>query len=112
MNFLENALTAERILTLALNSFVILSMGWILARLLRHKAAPLRSGITLMVITILIGWHGFELSMLFWDSGKLIDTIFVPKWIPQLVVPLGALALFLVLLVQLIEYIFKSGKRD
>jgi TonB family protein len=54
MNILENALTAERILTLALNSFLILSMGWIFARLLRHKAAPLRSGITLMVITILI----------------------------------------------------------
>ena len=65
-----------------------------------------------MVMTALMGWYGYDLSMLFWDSGKLIDTIFVPKWIPQLVVPLGALALFLVLLVQLIEYIFKSGKRD
>jgi len=65
-----------------------------------------------MVMTVLIGWFGFDLSMRFWDSGKLIDTIFVPKWIPQLVVPLGALALFLVLLVQLIEYLFKSEKRD
>ena len=65
-----------------------------------------------IVITILIGWHGFELSMQFLDSGKLIDTIFVPKWIPQLVVPLGALALFLVLLVQLTEYLVKLGKRD
>ena len=65
-----------------------------------------------MVMTVLIGWFGFDLSMRFWDSGKLIDTIFVPKWIPQLVVPLGALALFLVLSVQLIEYLGKSGKRD
>ena len=65
-----------------------------------------------MVITILIGWFGFELSMRFLNSGKLIDTIRVPKWIPQLVVPLGALALFLVLLVQLIHLLVKSGKRD
>ena len=65
-----------------------------------------------MVITIIIGWHGFELSVRFWNSGKMIDTIMVPKWIPQLVVPLGALALFLVLLVQLIEYLVKWGKKD
>jgi len=65
-----------------------------------------------MVITIIIGWHGFGLSIRFWNSGKMIDTIHVPKWIPQLVVPLGALALFLVLSVQLIEYLTKSGKRD
>ena len=65
-----------------------------------------------LVITILIGWYGFELSVRFWNSGKLIDTIHVPKWIPQLVVPLGALALFLVLLVQLIDLLVKSGKRD
>ena len=65
-----------------------------------------------MVITIIIGWHGFELSIRFWNSGKMIDTINVPKWIPQLVVPLGALALFLVLSVQLIEYLVKSEKRD
>ena len=65
-----------------------------------------------MVMTVLIGWYGFDLSMRFLNSGKLIDTIFVPKWIPQLVVPLGALALFLVLLLQLIEYLFKSEKRN
>lgn len=65
-----------------------------------------------MVMTVLIGWYGFELSVRFWNSGKLIDTIHVPKWIPQLVVPLGALALFLVLLVQLIDLIVKLVKRD
>jgi len=65
-----------------------------------------------MVMTVLIGWFGYDLAMRFLTSGKLIDTIMVPKWIPQLVVPLGALALFLVLLVQLIEYLTKPVKRD
>ena len=65
-----------------------------------------------MAMTVIIGWFGFDLSMLFLDSGKRIDTIMMPKWIPQLVVPLGALALFLVLSVQLIEYLAKSEKRD
>jgi TRAP-type C4-dicarboxylate transport system permease small subunit len=65
-----------------------------------------------MVITILIGWFGYALAIRFWNSGKLIDTILVPKWIPQLVVPLGALALFLVLTVQLIDLLVKPGKRD
>ena len=64
-----------------------------------------------MVITVLIGWHGLALAIRFWNSGKMIDTIHVPIWIPQLVVPMGALALFLVLSVQLIEYLVKSGKR-
>lgn len=54
MSFLQNALTAERILTLAINSFLILFLGWISARLFHQKAAPLRSGIILMVIVILL----------------------------------------------------------
>ena len=77
-----------------------------------QRAFNILTTLIAMVMTVLIGWFGFELSLRFLNSGKLIDTIMVPKWIPQLVVPLGALALFLVLLVQLIEYLFKSGKRD
>ena len=79
---------------------------------LLQRVLNIMTTIIAMVITILIGWFGFSLSMRFWHSGKLIDTIHVPKWIPQLVVPLGALALFLVLLVQLIDLLVKSGKRD
>lgn len=77
-----------------------------------HRVFDIITTLIAMVMTILIGWHGFELSMRFLNSGKLIDTIMVPKWIPQLVVPLGALALFLVLLVQLIELLLRSRKRD
>jgi TonB family protein len=54
MNFLANVLIAERILNLALNSFIILFMAWILARLFHQKAAPVRSGIILMAIVVLL----------------------------------------------------------
>ena len=63
-----------------------------------------------MFITVLIGWHGLALSLRFWHMGKEIDTIQVPIFIPQLVVPLGALVLFLVLLVQLLQYLVKPGE--
>jgi TRAP-type C4-dicarboxylate transport system permease small subunit len=65
-----------------------------------------------MFITVLIFWYGLALSMRFFEMGKQIDTIHVPKFIPQLVVPLGALVLFLVLLLQLIEYLAKRGERS
>jgi len=65
-----------------------------------------------MFITVLIGWHGLALSIRFWQMGKMIDTIQVPIFIPQLVVPLGALALFLVLLVQILQYLVKPGGRS
>jgi len=65
-----------------------------------------------MFITVLICWHGLALSIRFHDLGKMIDTIQVPIFIPQLVVPVGALALFLVLLVQLIQYLVKPGERS
>jgi len=54
MIFLQNALTAESILNLAFKSLFILLLAWILARLFHHKAAPLRSGIILMAIVILL----------------------------------------------------------
>ncbi len=54
MSYLENAVIAERILNLAINSFLILFLGWVLARLFRQKAAPLRSGIILTAIVILV----------------------------------------------------------
>ncbi len=65
-----------------------------------------------MFITVLIFWHGLALSIRFFEMGKEIDTIHIPIFIPQLVVPIGALVLFLVLLVQLIEYLTKRGERS
>lgn len=54
MNFLENTLTAERILNLAFHSLIVLFIGWLFAQLFRHKVAPLRSGISLMTMLILM----------------------------------------------------------
>ena len=65
-----------------------------------------------MFITVLIGWHGLELSIRFFHMGKRIDTIYLPIWIPQLVVPIGALVLFFVLLVQLLEYLVRREERS
>jgi TRAP-type C4-dicarboxylate transport system permease small subunit len=66
--------------------------------------------IIMMFITFLMGWHGLLLAIRFFEMGKEIDTIRVPIWIPQLVLPLGALVLFFVLLVQLIEYLTKPAE--
>jgi TRAP-type C4-dicarboxylate transport system permease small subunit len=66
--------------------------------------------IIMMVITFLMGWQGLLLSIRFYENSKELDTIRVPIWIPQLVLPLGALVLFFVLLVQLIEYFTKPAE--
>lgn len=65
-----------------------------------------------MFITVLIFWYGLDLSFRFYHMGKEIDTIQIPIFIPQLVVPLGAVALFLVLVVQLIQIIVKPAERS
>lgn len=68
--------------------------------------------IIMMFMTVLIGWHGMELSLRFKEMGKLIDTIQIPIYIPQLVVPIGAFILLLVLLVQLIQDIARPAERS
>jgi TRAP-type C4-dicarboxylate transport system permease small subunit len=75
-----------------------------------QRALGIFTTLIMMFMTVLIGWHGLELSLRFLEMHKEIDTIGVPIWIPQLVVPLGALVLFLVLLVQLIESLAKRGE--
>jgi len=54
MNFLTNVQGAQWILNLAFNSMVIVGIGWVLARIFRQKAAPLRSGLILMILIILM----------------------------------------------------------
>ncbi len=51
----------------------------------------------------LIIWRGVGGSMLTMRSHRRIGNIEVPLWIPQLVVPLGALVMCLVLVVQIVE---------
>ena len=54
MNFLTNIQAAQWILNLVFNSMIIVGFGWVLARILRRKAAPVRSGLILMILIILM----------------------------------------------------------
>ena len=54
-------------------------------------------------VFLLILWRGLVGSMLALRSHRLISNIEVPIWIPQLVVPLGALVMCMVLVVQMVE---------
>jgi TonB family protein len=54
MSFLENTASAEWVLNAAIQTLLILGMGALLVYFLRHKAAPLRSGICLITMLALI----------------------------------------------------------
>ncbi len=54
MSFLENIVSAEWVLNAAIQTLLILGLGALLVYLLRHKAAPLRSGICLITMLALI----------------------------------------------------------
>jgi len=54
MNFLTNVQSAEWILNLAFTSMVIVGIGWVFARIFRRKAAPMKSGLILMILIILM----------------------------------------------------------
>ena len=54
MNFLASPQAAQWILNLVFNSIVIVGIGWVLARILRRKAAPVRSGLILMILILLM----------------------------------------------------------
>jgi TRAP-type C4-dicarboxylate transport system permease small subunit len=59
--------------------------------------------VLLLWLLLLILWRGIGASMLTLRSHRYISNIDVPLWIPQLVVPLGALVMCLVLVVQVVE---------
>jgi TRAP-type C4-dicarboxylate transport system permease small subunit len=63
-----------------------------------------------LVISVLILWRGWILTSLYWHMGRTIPTIDVPMFLPQLFVPLGALMLSLVLMVQMLENIIQLKK--
>ena len=52
---------------------------------------------------LLITWRGVEGSMIALRSHRSISNIGLPLWIPQLVVPVGALVMCMVLVVQMVE---------
>ncbi len=65
----------------------------------------IRFGVLVLMfcLFLLILWRGVGGSMLTLRSHRRIGNIDVPLWIPQLVVPLGALVMCLVLVVQIVE---------
>ena len=58
-----------------------------------------------LLISVLILWRGWVLTIGYWRMGRTIPTIGVPMFLPQLLVPLGALILSLVLIVQMLQCI-------
>jgi TRAP-type C4-dicarboxylate transport system permease small subunit len=64
-----------------------------------------------LFISVLILWRGWVLVTEYWRMGRTIPTIGVPMFLPQCLVPLGALILSLVLIVQMIQYIVQLRER-
>ncbi|MEJ2726450.1 MAG: TRAP transporter small permease [Deltaproteobacteria bacterium] len=63
-----------------------------------------------LFISVLILWRGWILTIVYWHMDRTIPTIDVPMFLPQLFVPLGALMLSLVLVVQILENIIQLKK--
>ncbi len=63
MNILNNILTAEWIMNLAFQSLLLLVIGWLFVHLFRHRAAPLRSGISLVTMLALIIFPVLSVSL-------------------------------------------------
>ena len=65
-----------------------------------------------LFVSVLILWRGLVLAIRYWHMGRTIPTIEVPMFLPQLLVPLAALILSLVLIVQIIQYVteLRGGK--
>jgi len=65
-----------------------------------------------LIISALILWRGWLLVVGFWRMGRTIPTIGVPMFLPQLLVPLGAFTLCLVLIVQMLQHIMQLRKKE
>jgi TRAP-type C4-dicarboxylate transport system permease small subunit len=65
-----------------------------------------------LFISVLILWRGWVLATAYWRMGRTIPTIEVPMFLPQLLVPLGAFVLILVLIVQIVQHIVQLTERE
>ncbi len=64
-----------------------------------------------LFISILILWRGWVLTIGYWHMGRTIPTIEIPMFLPQLLVPLGALLLSLVIIIQMLQNIGQLRKK-
>jgi TRAP-type C4-dicarboxylate transport system permease small subunit len=124
--FNKPILGAFEIFEILLPAIVLLGLGYtqgnnahvkveiLLSRLSSRKQAALNfvtNGLAVF-ISILILWRGWVLTTAYWRMGRTIPTIEVPMFLPQLLVPLGALMLILVLIVQMLQYIIQFRERN
>ncbi len=65
-----------------------------------------------LLISILILWRGWVLTVAYWRMGRTIPTIEVPMFLPQLLVPIGAFLLSLILAVQMLQYFGQKKKGE
>jgi TRAP-type C4-dicarboxylate transport system permease small subunit len=63
------------------------------------------------VIFVLIGWQGTELALKSWEHHRLIDVIYIPIAPFQMLVPIGAMAMCLELVIQILHS-FNDLKRE
>lgn len=63
-----------------------------------------------LFISIIFLWRGLLLSMIYYRMNRVIGTINVPLYLPQLLVPIGFTMLALVLIIQIIEVLSNYGK--
>ena len=68
--------------------------------------------VLLFCLFLLILWRGVGGSMFALRSHRRINNIDLPLWIPQLVVPLGALVMCMVLVVQMVETANKIRRKS
>lgn len=68
--------------------------------------------VCMLFVSALILWRGAALIITYWRFGRVIETIGVPMFLPQILVPLGALMLCFVLIVQMLQYFIQLKKRS
>jgi TRAP-type C4-dicarboxylate transport system permease small subunit len=67
--------------------------------------------VLLFCLFLLIIWRGVGSSMFTLRTHRRISNVELPLWIPQLVVPLGALVMCMVLVVQMVETASKIRRK-
>lgn len=67
--------------------------------------------LVLLVLFGLITWQGINAAMIYWEQHRAIPNIRVPMYLPQLLVPIGALAICPVLIIQMLRS-FNEMKKE
>jgi len=63
-----------------------------------------------LILFALIGWRGIVLVISYYQTGRVITNIGVPMFLPRILVPVGALAICLVLIVDLLHCVSEIRK--